>query len=76
MNRLQSIAPGIDVEVWEIGLDAIAALGEGKSIWRSRMLGHCGSISVLMENCDRLEWFGLLIRREEASITYWQYADL
>jgi hypothetical protein len=30
MNRLQSIAPGIDVEVWEIGLDAIAALGEGK----------------------------------------------
>jgi DNA-binding transcriptional LysR family regulator len=30
MNRLQLIAPGIDVEIWEIGLDTIAALGEGK----------------------------------------------
>jgi DNA-binding transcriptional LysR family regulator len=30
MNRLQSIAPNINVEVWEIGRDAIAALKEGK----------------------------------------------
>jgi len=30
MNRLQSIAPRINVEVWEIGRDATAALGEGK----------------------------------------------
>lgn len=29
MNRLQLTAPGINVEVWEIGLDAIAALGKG-----------------------------------------------
>jgi DNA-binding transcriptional LysR family regulator len=30
MNRLESIAPNINVEVWEIGRDAIAALKEGK----------------------------------------------
>jgi DNA-binding transcriptional LysR family regulator len=30
MNRLQSIAPNINLEVWEIGRDAIAALKEGK----------------------------------------------
>jgi hypothetical protein len=24
----------------------------------------------------RLEWFGLLIHREDAGITYWQYAEL
>jgi DNA-binding transcriptional LysR family regulator len=30
MNRLQSIAPNINIEVWEIGRDAIAALKEGK----------------------------------------------
>jgi very-short-patch-repair endonuclease len=27
-------------------------------------------------NCDRLEWFGLLIRREEDGVAYWQYAEL
>lgn len=30
MQRLQSIAPHVNVEVWEIGRDAIAALKEGK----------------------------------------------
>lgn len=30
MHRLQLIAPNIDIEIWEIGLDAIAALSEGK----------------------------------------------
>jgi hypothetical protein len=33
-------------------------------------------LDAVQENCDRLEWFGLLIRREEAGITYWQYAEL
>jgi DNA-binding transcriptional LysR family regulator len=30
MNRLQSLAPNINVEVWDIGRDAIAALQESK----------------------------------------------
>jgi hypothetical protein len=33
-------------------------------------------LDAVRENCDRLEWFGLLIRREEAGIAYWQYAEL
>jgi hypothetical protein len=33
-------------------------------------------LDAVMENGDRLEWFGLLIRREEAGISYWQYAEL
>jgi very-short-patch-repair endonuclease len=33
-------------------------------------------LDAVIENCDRLEWFGLLIRREEAGIAYWQYAEL
>jgi hypothetical protein len=33
-------------------------------------------LDAIGENLDRLEWFGLLIHREEAGITYWQYADL
>jgi hypothetical protein len=33
-------------------------------------------LDAIRENCDRLEWFGLLIRREEADIIYWQYAEL
>jgi hypothetical protein len=33
-------------------------------------------LDAVTENCDRLEWFGLLIRREEASVFYWQYAEL
>jgi hypothetical protein len=32
-------------------------------------------LEAVRENCDRLEWFGLLIRREEAGITYWQYSN-
>ncbi len=31
---------------------------------------------AVKENCDRLEWFGLLIRREDVGISYWQYAEL
>jgi hypothetical protein len=33
-------------------------------------------LGTVKENCDRLEWFGLLIRREEAGVSYWQYAEL
>jgi very-short-patch-repair endonuclease len=33
-------------------------------------------LDAVRENCDRLEWFGLLIQREEAGIAYWQYAEL
>jgi hypothetical protein len=33
-------------------------------------------LDAIGENLDRLEWFGLLIHRQEADITYWQYADL
>jgi hypothetical protein len=33
-------------------------------------------LDAISENLDRLEWFGLLIHREEAGITYWQYAEL
>jgi hypothetical protein len=33
-------------------------------------------LDAIEENLDRLEWFGLLIHREEANITYWQYAEL
>jgi hypothetical protein len=33
-------------------------------------------LDAIEENLDRLEWFGLLIHREEAGITYWQYAEL
>jgi hypothetical protein len=33
-------------------------------------------LDAIGENLDRLEWFGLLIHREDAGITYWQYAEL
>jgi hypothetical protein len=33
-------------------------------------------LDAIEENLDRLEWFGLLIHREEAGITYWHYAEL
>jgi hypothetical protein len=33
-------------------------------------------LDAIGENLDRLEWFGLLIHRQEADITYWQYAEL
>jgi DNA-binding transcriptional LysR family regulator len=50
MNRLQQIAPGIDVEVWEIGRDALAALNEGKidlAIADGWTLKQCKSTEVL-----------------------------
>ncbi len=33
-------------------------------------------LDAISENLDRLEWFGLLIHREEIGITYWHYAEL
>jgi hypothetical protein len=33
-------------------------------------------LDAIGENLDRLEWFGLLIHREDKGITYWQYAEL
>jgi hypothetical protein len=33
-------------------------------------------LEAIGENLDRLEWFGLLIHREDTGITYWQYAEL
>jgi hypothetical protein len=33
-------------------------------------------LDAVRENCDQLEWFGLLIRRDEESVAYWQYAEL
>jgi hypothetical protein len=33
-------------------------------------------LDAIGENLDRLQWFGLLIHRDEAGITYWQYAEL
>jgi hypothetical protein len=33
-------------------------------------------LEAIAENLDRLEWFGLLVKREESGITYWQYAEL
>ena len=33
-------------------------------------------LDAVIENCDRLEWFGVLIRREEAGVAHWQYAEL
>ncbi len=33
-------------------------------------------LDAISENLDRLEWFGLLVKREDAGITYWQYAEL
>ena len=33
-------------------------------------------LDAVRENCDRLEWFGVLIRREEAGVAHWQYAEL
>jgi hypothetical protein len=33
-------------------------------------------LDAIGENLDRLEWFGLLIHRDDTGITYWQYAEL
>ena len=34
------------------------------------------TLEAIGENLDRLEWFGLLVKREDESIVYWQYAEL
>ncbi len=50
MNRLQSIAPNINLEVWDIGRDPIAALKEGKidlAIADGWTLKHCQCTEVL-----------------------------
>jgi hypothetical protein len=33
-------------------------------------------LDAIGENLDRLEWFGLLVKRDESGISYWQYAEL
>ncbi|WP_310416830.1 LysR family transcriptional regulator [Chamaesiphon sp. OTE_8_metabat_110] len=66
MNRLQSIAPNIDVEVWEIGRDAIAALKEGKidlAICDGWTLKQCQCTEVLFS-----ETFTCLARAEHPRI--------
>jgi DNA-binding transcriptional LysR family regulator len=50
MQRLQLIAPGINVEVWELGRDALAALEEGQidlAIADAWSLKHCQCTEVL-----------------------------
>lgn len=32
-------------------------------------------LDVVAENCDRLEWFGLVIAQPKDGITYWHYAE-
>ena len=66
MNRLQQIAPGIDVEVWEIGRDALAALNEGKidlAIADGWTLKQCSSTEVLFS-----ETFTCLVRQDHPRI--------
>jgi DNA-binding transcriptional LysR family regulator len=66
MNRLQHIAPGIDVEIWEIGRDAPAALNEGKidlAIADSWTLRECKSTEVLFP-----ETFTCLVRSDHPRI--------
>ena len=33
-------------------------------------------LEAIGENLDRLQWFGVVIDREDAGIMYWQYAEL
>ncbi|WP_373540744.1 class I SAM-dependent DNA methyltransferase [Chamaesiphon sp.] len=33
-------------------------------------------LDAIGENLDRLEWFGVVIDREDTGITYWQYAEI
>ena len=33
-------------------------------------------LDAISENLDRLEWFGVVIDREDTGIVYWQYAEL
>jgi DNA-binding transcriptional LysR family regulator len=66
MNRLQSIAPNINIEVWEIGRDAIAALKEGKidlAIADGWTLKHCQCTEVLFS-----ETFTCLARADHPRI--------
>jgi DNA-binding transcriptional LysR family regulator len=66
MNRLQSIAPNINVEVWEIGRDAIAALKEGKidlAISDGWTLKQCQCTEVLFS-----ETFTCLVRANHPRI--------
>ena len=62
MNRLQQIAPGIDLEVWEIGRDALAAMNEGKidlAIADGWTLKQCKATEVLFS-----ETFTCLVRQD------------
>lgn len=66
MNRLQQIAPGIDLEVWEIGRDALAALNEGKidlAIADGWTLKQCRAKEVLFP-----ETFTCLVRQDHPRI--------
>jgi DNA-binding transcriptional LysR family regulator len=66
MNRLQLIAPGINVEVWEIGLDAISALGAGKidlAIADGWSLRQCQCTEILFS-----ETFTCLARQDHPRI--------
>lgn len=66
MNRLQQIAPGIDVEVWEVGRDALAAMNEGKidlAIADGWTLKECKSTEVLFS-----ETFTCLVRQDHPRI--------
>ncbi len=66
MNRLQQIAPGIDLEVWEIGRDALAALNEGKidlAISDGWTLKQCKATEVLFP-----ETFTCLVRQDHPRI--------
>ncbi len=66
MNRLQRVAPGIDIEVWEIGQAALAAMNEGKidlAIADGWALKECKSIEVLFP-----ETFTCLVRQNHPQI--------
>jgi DNA-binding transcriptional LysR family regulator len=66
MQRLQSIAPQMNIEVWELGRDALAALKEGKidlAIADGWSLKDCQCSEVLFT-----ESFTCLARREHPRI--------
>jgi DNA-binding transcriptional LysR family regulator len=66
MQRLQSIAPHLNVEVWEIGRDALAALKDGKidlAIADAWSLKECQCSEVLFT-----ESFTCLARRDHPRI--------
>jgi hypothetical protein len=33
-------------------------------------------LEAIAENLDQLQWFGVVVDREDAGIMYWQYAEL